>query len=318
MSFKKIKLTNGPFFSIILPTYNRADFIEKAVHSVINQTYEGWELIVVDDGSEDNTKELISGLNNSKILYFWQENQGRSIARNNGIAKARGKYICFIDSDDYYEVDFLEKLYQGLQVKGFPVAFFFSNVILEKGTTRQIIDYPEIQGNPLEYFLLNSVGTIQGCLHYRILKEFKFDPDLSIGEDLALWIQVADKYPVHYFPTHAVVAGVHENRSINRRSFNSGANDLATLKKIFSVNRQQKNKISRSIKNWRLSNSLSSIGFFYLLNGKRTKSIWFLLRAIFLKPSHAQTKFRIYAVFCQIPFFGFFFKKSNVELSLPD
>lgn len=88
--------------SVIMPTYNSAKFIGAAIESVINQTYSNFELIIIDDGSTDNTKEIIESYNDSRIFYFYQDNMDKAIARNNGIKKASGKFICFLDSDDYY------------------------------------------------------------------------------------------------------------------------------------------------------------------------------------------------------------------------
>ena len=92
----------NPFFSIILPTYNRAHMIGKAIESVLAQTYTNWELLIIDDGSTDNTKQVIETYTDNRIRYLYQQNAERSAARNNGIAHAQGQYICFIDSDDYY------------------------------------------------------------------------------------------------------------------------------------------------------------------------------------------------------------------------
>ena len=86
-------------FSIIIPTYNRAAFLPKAIESVLAQTYTDWELIVVDDGSTDNTREVVAQYNDERIIYIYQENAERSAARNNGISQAKGDFICFMDSD---------------------------------------------------------------------------------------------------------------------------------------------------------------------------------------------------------------------------
>jgi len=93
-----------PFFSIIVPTYNRAHLISKAIESVIAQSFVNWELIIVDDGSTDKTMDLIASYQekDTRIRYIYQENAERSAARNNGIDHAKGEYICFLDSDDYY------------------------------------------------------------------------------------------------------------------------------------------------------------------------------------------------------------------------
>jgi len=94
--------------SIILPTYNRSRFLNEAIKSVLNQTYKDYELIIIDDGSNDNTKELVKEYKDSRIVYFYQSNQGRVYARNVGIRIAKHKIIAFIDSDDAWYKDKLK------------------------------------------------------------------------------------------------------------------------------------------------------------------------------------------------------------------
>jgi glycosyltransferase involved in cell wall biosynthesis len=94
-----------PLVSIILPTYNRAKFLPQAFESIKAQQYADWELIVVDDGSTDNTRELVEELTRGwpqPVRYHWQENQGAYGARNTGLDLARGKYVAFFDSDDIW------------------------------------------------------------------------------------------------------------------------------------------------------------------------------------------------------------------------
>ena len=92
-------------FSIIIPTYNRAHIILRAIESVKIQTFSNWELIIVDDGSTDHTEDTIRKIDDPRINYFKKNHAERSAARNFGIAKAKGKYICFLDSDDYFLKD---------------------------------------------------------------------------------------------------------------------------------------------------------------------------------------------------------------------
>jgi glycosyltransferase involved in cell wall biosynthesis len=95
-----------PKVSVIIPTYNRKNLVIKAIKSIIKQTYKNWELIIIDDGSTDNTREKIKlYLKNKRIKYYYKKNGGASSARNYGIKKAQGNYIAFLDSDD----EFLKK-----------------------------------------------------------------------------------------------------------------------------------------------------------------------------------------------------------------
>ena len=89
-------------FSIIIPSYNRANHLPKAIESVLAQSFTDWELIIVDDGSTDNTSDVVASYNDPRIKYIYQENAERSAARNNGIRNANGEWICFLDSDDVY------------------------------------------------------------------------------------------------------------------------------------------------------------------------------------------------------------------------
>lgn len=91
--------------SVIIPTYNRADLVCEAIQSVLDQTYQNFEIIVVDDGSTDDTKQVLT-LYKDKIIYIYQQNQGGSAARNTGLKHSKGEYISFVDSDDLW---FLEK-----------------------------------------------------------------------------------------------------------------------------------------------------------------------------------------------------------------
>src|SRR5690349_3602213 len=91
-----------PKVSVIIPTYNRAQFIARAVDSVLEQTYKDFEIIVIDDGSSDNTQEILKAYE-GKIRYVYQQNKGISAARNRGIQEAKGEYIAFLDSDDVWK-----------------------------------------------------------------------------------------------------------------------------------------------------------------------------------------------------------------------
>jgi glycosyltransferase involved in cell wall biosynthesis len=82
-------------FSIIIPTYNRENFISETINSVLESDYKNFEIIVVDDGSTDNTKDIVNKINDSRLNYYYQDNKERGAARNNGIKKAKGEYVFF-------------------------------------------------------------------------------------------------------------------------------------------------------------------------------------------------------------------------------
>jgi glycosyltransferase involved in cell wall biosynthesis len=101
--------------SVIIPTYNRENFIKETIDSVLNQTYKNIEILIVDDGSTDNTREIIESINDPRIIYIYQDNTGASASRNTGIKNAKGEYVAFLDSDDSWLPDKLEKQIKFIQ-----------------------------------------------------------------------------------------------------------------------------------------------------------------------------------------------------------
>ncbi len=102
-------MANSPLVSIIIPTYNRAEWLVKSIGSVTSQTYSNWELIVWDDGSSDNTEYVVKSLNDDRIHYFKNSNRGVSFARNRAIEKSCGDYLAFLDSDDQWVINKLSR-----------------------------------------------------------------------------------------------------------------------------------------------------------------------------------------------------------------
>ena len=112
-----------PFFSIIIPTYNRADIISPSIKSVINQQFTDWELIIVDDGGTDSTKEVVEGYTDERIKYCWKENGERGAARNYGTTQAIGDYVFFLDSDDLIYPNHLKHAFDKLKELNNPEFF---------------------------------------------------------------------------------------------------------------------------------------------------------------------------------------------------
>lgn len=119
--------------SIVIPCYNIADDIEICIDSIRNQTYENFEALFIDDGSTDNTRDVIleNIQDDERMKYFFKENGGVSSARNLGIENATGEYICFVDSDDYVEKDFLKGLYDNLIENNSDISICYFNRVYE-------------------------------------------------------------------------------------------------------------------------------------------------------------------------------------------
>ena len=176
--------------SIITPSYNSSRFIEECVGSVISQTYDNWELLIVDDYSIDNSLQILKKYNDKRIqLIELDKNVGAAKARNVAIRKAKGKYIAFLDSDDLWEPQKLEKQISFMESEDIAFSFSTYQPISEDGSKlSSIIHAPKIV--TYSSYLKN---TIIGCLTVIIDREktggFEM-PKIRSSHDMALWLLI--------------------------------------------------------------------------------------------------------------------------------
>ena len=178
--------------SIITPSYNAEKYIEECVLSVLNQTYQNWELLIVDDFSIDNSREIIVKLSESDSrikIIFLESNVGAAAARNIAIAKAKGKYIAFLDSDDLWNEKKLEKQILFMQKKNISFSFTAYQIMSEDGNKLfNVVPAPKKMS--YSSYLKN---TIIGCLTVVIDVEEtgRFEmPNIKVSEDMALWLLI--------------------------------------------------------------------------------------------------------------------------------
>lgn len=182
--------------SVIIPSYNRADKIKPAVESVLNQTYADLELIVVDDGSKDNTREVIESIDDPRVRYVYQENAGACAARNNGINYAKGEYIAFHDSDDIWHKDKLENQMDALLKND---ADIVCCRLIKKYSDGKTMLKPEQmkQGfmNPVTN--LFGIGTQTIVAKRKVFEEFKFDSDFPCFQECELLYRATEKFSLY-------------------------------------------------------------------------------------------------------------------------
>ncbi len=196
-------------FSVIIPVYNGEKFIEKAIESVFSQTNTDWELIIVNDGSKDNTKEVLKKYeNHEKIRVVHQENAGVSVARNNGFSVSKGEYIAFLDADDVWHENHLEVM--GNLIEKYPAAGLYGTFTRTELVNGEVLDKATFfEGKEEDIFLEDFFSAyhkdksakmftvITTCiLRDAFLKAGGFPVGCKIGEDLELSLVVAAYYPV--------------------------------------------------------------------------------------------------------------------------
>ncbi len=283
-----------PYFSIVIPTYNRAHMLCEVVGSLIRQTFTDWECIIVDDGSTDNTKHVVDELmaKDQRIRYVYQQNAERSAARNNGARNALGKYFIFLDSDDYFEPNHFDNLLQFIKEKNEPIAMFFTGVKRNENGVVTEAEFKLPTPLPLDFFLFNAVVPARVCLHCNIFQTLEFDLDSIIVEDTVLWTEVLQEFPVHYLPISSVVYRWHGGNSVNLQKHNAFKLRLRGLKKLFTQKLAGK-KINLKSKRLLLSQCYMGIAKHHRLNSRFLKAFWFVLVGFFLYPE-IQTKEKMF------------------------
>ena len=192
------------FISVIVPTYNRADFVGETIESILNQTYKNFELIIVDDGSTDNTEEVIRKFKDSRIKYIKTDNWGGPARpRNTGIKKAKGEYIAFCDDDDMWLPEKLEKQIKVFQVSN-ETAMLYTRFRTVEGEIISNRIFPENgkynSGNMFKsIYLRNLIACSSVMVKRSVLDQvglFNADPNLIAIEDADLWLRIALKYNI--------------------------------------------------------------------------------------------------------------------------
>lgn len=188
-----------PFFSIVIPTYNRREKLLKAVKSVLNQSYKEFELIIIDDGSGDETSEAIKKIDDTRIKFIVHEqSKGANAARNIGINLARGKYISFLDSDDLFLKHKLRRIYEEI-MRNPECSIFLSSYIKVKKKRETINFQPNLRLTPKQfrnllcYYLIDP--STSGLVINRnvLLKHNGFNENLKRMQDRELLLRLSNK-----------------------------------------------------------------------------------------------------------------------------
>lgn len=191
-------------FSVVIPLYNKAPYVKKALDSIIGQSFPDFDLVVVDDGSTDGSYDIADSVlraSGIKFQLIHQVNAGVSTARNNGVALSSGDYLCFLDADDWWDPAFLERM--NWLIKTYPDAgiygtnYYYVKNGLErvcvKSAETGYINYCRIYSENLAMPLTSSSVSIPRVVFDNT---GKFRPQLTFGEDFDLWIRIALRYKV--------------------------------------------------------------------------------------------------------------------------
>lgn len=259
---------SSPLVSIIMPAFNAAKFIEEAIRSVLNQTYSNWELLIINDGSTDETEEKIKQFIDSRIIYFKKLNGGASSARNVGLKNMKGDFFCFLDADDIYPSESIEARID-IFVRSKEELEFVDGTVIEKDCDLQKIIRcyrPSYHGNPEVPLLHLSESCYLGqtwMLRRSRHRNYQMREDLTHGEDFFFLLELSRSGGVYSFTEKTIL--------IYRRHYSSAMSNLDGLNNGYLL-------VHREIRTWQEVSAITSLIFWirsrkimflsYLVNGK--------------------------------------------------
>lgn len=277
-----------PKVSVIIPTHNRAELLRSAIISVLNQTFQNFEIIVVDDASRDNTQEVVSSYNDRRLKYIRNEiSKGDGVARNAGINNSSGDYIAFLDDDDEWLPEKLEIQIDLLENSSAKVGGVYTGVLNIDRTTRRIlgIRIPEKKGDLSKDILVgNFIITSSLILRKECFEKVGlFDESVPFCSDYVMWIRISRQFLFEYIKKPLVKYYIHNNSlSGNHRLVISGIETMLNkYGDFFALN--SKGYSYRYI----------DLGEYYCYNGNVNKGREAFLKAIELHPFDIRPYFNL-------------------------
>lgn len=307
----KNKNPRSTFFSIIVPLYNKEAVIKTTLISALEQSYEHFELLVIDDGSSDKSVKLIQNdFNDDRIRLIQQENQGVSKARNHGIQESNGDWICFLDADDWWHPRHLEQISQAILMQT-SAKFIGTAFLCQPDSTNWQPKAWELPKQPLEFEWINDLPsrwldsipffTSSVCIKTSVFKQIDpwFVPGQSNGEDLDLWFRLAEKLPIFHLNRATVVYRTEQKSSLSQQTATFKLpyviqqlqyrlkNDLTPNNLIYSSQKYINHELLTLARESILSKNRSQ-ALKFVIQAKRainTKRWWLTLFMVFFFPS---------------------------------
>lgn len=255
-----------PLVSIITPVFNGEKFLAKAIESALDQTYQNFELLIVNDGSTDNSFAIIKPfLKDSRVIYIEQKNAGVAAARNTAIKHAKGKYIGFLDQDDLWLDNKLEVQVAALEQDKSVALVHSKQDFIDSHSNK--IDYEWVTGASgycfRENFKKNRIAVLTVLIRKTIIEEIGlFNEQLSGADDYEMWLRVTLKHPIKYIDQSLVFYRFHDN-NVSKDSFRMTITDLKAINTILSEHPEALNIAGKQTVRARLHELHYQLGSWY-------------------------------------------------------
>jgi glycosyltransferase involved in cell wall biosynthesis len=226
-----------PLISVIVPVYNGEKTIRETLNSLFKQTFTDFEVLVINDGSQDATLEIVSSIKDPRLKVFSYLNAGPSASRNRGVALASGEYISFLDADDLWTPDKLEAQLKALQAHPeAALAYSWTDFINESNQFLRRGSYINVTGDVYKQLLLTNFlenGSNALIRQHALAEVGEFDESMTHGEDWDMWLRLAAHYPFVAVPSPQILYRVYAtSSSANVSKLEAGS--LSVMERVFS------------------------------------------------------------------------------------
>jgi glycosyltransferase involved in cell wall biosynthesis len=290
------------FFSVVIPTFNRANLVEKTIRSVLNQTYTDFEVLVVDDGSTDNTEEVVISIPDHRLHYFKKQNAERGAARNFGVKHSKGEYINFLDSDDVLYSNHLSKAFEFLQQRNYPELLYHCYDI-QNPQGKVIRKQEKLKGDISRKLIYGNLLSCNGVfIRADVARNFPFREErgLSGSEDWELWLRLSSHYKFHY--SNEITSSIiyHDERSV----LHSDEAKLISRKELSLKHAFEDSEVKAKYSKYfpRIESYLDLYISLHLILAKNKKRAWKYLRSAFLLNPSVLFSRRFYAILKHLVF----------------
>jgi glycosyltransferase involved in cell wall biosynthesis len=238
-------VNGSPKVSVIVPTYNRAERLEGALHSIVSQTYQDFELIVVDDGSTDKTSQVMESFSSALYLTM-KKNSGVSKARNIGLAFAKGEFVCFLDSDDLWNEKKLQIQVHWMENNMDSQICYTDEIWIRNGVRVNSMNrHRKYTGDIFRHCLaLCIVSPSSVMMRAELFDEIgNFDESLPACEDYDLWLRIAVKYDFHFIEQSLIIKQGGHADQLSRKYWGMDRFRVVALKKMLDHTSLDKEKL---------------------------------------------------------------------------
>lgn len=276
-----------PEVSVTIPTYNRSSLVREAIESVLSQTFNDLEVVVVDDGSTDDTRSVVKAIDDARVKYYYKNNDGCASARNLGIAKCTGEYISFLDSDDLWPKNFLDVMLNHLESKPeYGCVYCPITLVYPDGRKKESYRVEQCKSGQLtkDLFKTNFIWLQATVFRKSVLEGFTFDESMRNAADTDALLRLSTRIQFLFVPDIEVIFRA-EHRICPRKDLSSiNCNKIRVLERFYH-RLGGNNFIPKAVAKRKISHAYRSVAKSYYKKQCRSAAIPLYKQAVHYRPS---------------------------------